>query len=284
MNQYEYQGNFFETDAPIRGRSPSNVWENCVLHRQRITNTLQSAASRIDGARLCIWGAGACSDVDLNRLAESLAELHLVDIDGQLLQQGVEQQKCLGHHKIHLHGNVDLSGVHDQLLQYRRDPSPHRLDEIIDQAIHFELPELGQFDIVASTCVISQIIQSVVLALGEAHSKFPEAMLALRDRHIELLLDKLSGPGPAFLFTDVVSSDTLPQLGQSVQDLTELLKKAIAERNHFHGVNPFALRHLLTEDPRFKQRLTSVDFSQPWIWDATTRFYCCVAVRLVPAN
>jgi len=59
-------------------------WRLYEGHRAHLTDVLLGSA-RGDGGRLCLLGAGRCNDVDLEKLAATFAEIHLVDIDAKAL-------------------------------------------------------------------------------------------------------------------------------------------------------------------------------------------------------
>jgi hypothetical protein len=54
----------------------------------------------------------------------------------------------------------------------------------------------------------------------------------------------------AVLITDVVSSETCPELGSwPERSLGDLLNRIVRHRNFFHGINPAILGALATLDP-----------------------------------
>ena len=50
-------------------------------HQKRLTDLICSRAAPGQTVRLCVLGAGNCFDLELSRLTQSFAEVHLVDID-----------------------------------------------------------------------------------------------------------------------------------------------------------------------------------------------------------
>jgi hypothetical protein len=81
------------------------------------------------------------------------------------------------------------------------------------------------------------------MALPTEHPRCVELVMAVRNRHLEIILELLNPRGVGVLVTDFVATETAPELAQ----LDELLlpraaAKWIEERNFFTGANPFAIR------------------------------------------
>ena len=62
-------------------------WTLYAEHRAHLTDVLLGSTVKA-GGKLCLLGAGHCNDVDLERLAATFAEIHLVDIDAQGARRG----------------------------------------------------------------------------------------------------------------------------------------------------------------------------------------------------
>src|SRR5688572_31213165 len=63
------------------------------------------------GGSLCVLGAGKCDDLDLPRLADRFAAIHLVDIDGEAMERARDRQPARVRDAIVLHGDIDVSGL-----------------------------------------------------------------------------------------------------------------------------------------------------------------------------
>ena len=115
------------------------------------------------------------------------------------------------------------------------------------------------FDVVASTCVLSQLIVPVVDTLGEQNPHFLPVIQAVRLGHLRLLV-KLTAPGGiGVLLTDIVSSDTYPQLKDvTAEALPAVLASLIRQRNFFHGLNPAVLLSSFQTDPMLASCVESV--------------------------
>ena len=121
--------------------------------------------------RLCVLGAGNCNDLDLPRLAERFAEIHLVDLDATAVTQAVKRQGMEGSAKVHIRAPVDLTGIADSLATWcRAKTSQDQIDAVIRRAVDAPVALKGPFDVVLSPCILSQIVGYARLALGSAHA------------------------------------------------------------------------------------------------------------------
>lgn len=108
--------------------------------------------------RLLVLGVGNASDLDLRLLTERFAEVHLVDLDGAALERAKARQPPSVQARLALHADVDLSG----LLEHVDDwgdafPEPRLLGAAAVGAARGLVARLGSFDVVLSTCVLSQL-------------------------------------------------------------------------------------------------------------------------------
>ena len=177
--------------------------------------------------------------------------------------------------KINIVAPVDLSGVFDQLPE-SGSPSGS-LQEVIAAAQSPSVkPEIEPADIVVSTCLMSQLFDSVHQLVGESHPEYLPLVFAVRDGHLDLLR-RLSKPGgKTILITDFVSSDTLPQLTQvHDQQLMSLLMQSVEQRNFFTGLNPAVLIQKLSGDTP----LTPEAVHPPWRWHMGPRVFGVIAIE-----
>jgi hypothetical protein len=142
-------------------------------------------------------------------------------------------------------------------------------------------PDLnGPFDVIASVCLLTQLTESIVLTVGQSHPRFPEMMLAVRNRHLKLLVEMARDGGRICLITDLVSSLTYPPLPTVRQDrLAETLSHLIQQRNFFSGVNPFVLQHYFANHPDVCGLLERVELLSPWLWNFGPRVYAVCAIQ-----
>jgi hypothetical protein len=224
-------------------RQTRDAWERCAAHRRKI-HALISAAECAAGSRLCVLGAGNCNDLDLRTLEADFAEVHLVDLDREAIEAGVERQLLCGSTLLVVHAPCDLSSGSVPCLR-------------------------GPFDLVLSAGLITQMFQYVE-DLGQERDATVQAVLALRRRHFRMLFDLASPHGTIILVTDVVSTATAPQLRNCAENqLSAVLAELIESRNFFTGANPAAIWKELTEDSEFVMRSHSIESSGPWLWPVT---------------
>ncbi|MGI9519040.1 MAG: hypothetical protein ACR2NP_18450, partial [Pirellulaceae bacterium] len=246
-------------------------WQDSAAHRARILELVKSFAG--DGeATLCVWGAGPCNDLDLEQLVQSWSHITLVDLDGETLRDAIQVRGLDDSDKVTVIGDYDLSGVAQLVDEYATTKSPDLLRDIQRTGQSFEPDQLGQYDVVVSTCLLSQMFQPLVTLLERSDPQMMILLLsALRRRHLELLVQHTAPGGMALLITDVTSSDALPELALPDADPVELLQSKIVQGNHFHALNPAAIRQAIAQHLVAPQKISEFRVSPPWVWNATHR-------------
>jgi hypothetical protein len=220
-----------------------------------VTSLLNAAAQGLPQPSLCLLGAGNCNDVDLRSLLSHFSRLHLVDADTEALHAGANHQGIYGHPSVVLEGAVDLRVEHPAITA-------------------------SQFDVVASLCVLSQLMEGALEGQNPADPAGLEAVQTLRRRHLELIVALLKPGGSGLLITDVVSSDTAPHLRDlPPEQLAGYVATCIAQRNFFTGLNPAVVLDLLQRDPWFASRVERLEPINPWKWDFGPRCYAVYALR-----
>jgi hypothetical protein len=237
-----------------RNRESRDAWAAFAGHREHVTALLAAEAQGRTQPSLCLLGAGNCNDVDLRSFLSCFAQIHLVDLDALALGAGIERQTLSGHPALALHSGVDL-----------------RVD-----ALPADVPPA---DVVASLCLLSQLIETAAGA-GQSEKATLDSLQTIRRRHLELLVSLLRPGGVGFLITDLVSSETAPQLRLLPdQQLPGFVADCIARRNFFSGLNPAVILDLLRHDPWFAARLHQPEPVNPWKWDFGVRTYAVYAIR-----
>ena len=229
-------------------------------------------------------GAGNCNDLDLSRLARFYSEIHLIDLDGEALLAGAARQPITSPSELYLHGGIDVTGTLTTLSKWRSGQlNQETLDRGICRARDFVgLPFLGSFHTVVSTCLLTQLLDSVTSL--SSSGRLPFGLLrALRLRHLGLLAELLSPGGTGILVSDFSSSDIVPNLADAPRKaLTGLMDELIRHRLHFSGTNPRKIRSLLETDPQLSSWVDRVQVTQPWLWDLTPErcfIVCAVQFR-----
>ena len=276
MTEYEFVG---DANSFATGPQSDPVWDAALEHRGTITVMLAQLAEQ--GVKtICVLGAGPCNDIDVKVLCSVFQQVTLVDIDEKTLSAGVAKQKASGLANLKLLGNVDLFGASDALDEFQQSKDDSLIDPILDAVSQHKVPELGTYDCVVSTCLLSQLLWSVTKSVGESHPRFVDVLVETRLRHLKLTHSALNVGGHGLLVTDIVSSDSLPDLLNDGIDLKETLRVAINEKNFLHGLNPLAITNTFAGE-EFAGALSSVGVSAPWRWAAPVRTYLCFAIKFV---
>lgn len=201
--------------------------------------------------RVAILGAGNCNDLDLRQLALECGEIHLFDLDreamtGALLRQGVPELP-----NIHLRDDLDLSGLSGSEPETAREPA-------------------SDFDLVVSTCVVSQLLETVsrVLPPGPGRDR---TMLQVRDAHVRLMTGLIAPGGTGIVVTDMAEADSDP--GSLEPPVPASARELAKNGQYFLGLNPEGIQRALGTVRNLKQ-------AEPWTWqlDAVRR-YLVHAVR-----
>jgi hypothetical protein len=261
-------------------------------HRDAITSALLFARSigqgplrstKTDAASLCLFCSGSGRELDLRKLLAEFHPITLVDSEGVDLERSVASQGLLEHPQLRFIQGFDLAGIQKEMEPLSADAkvSKRDLSHLIQQVHRCDwrnLPQELYFN--ASICLLSQMIMKIVETVGEDHAQFVPLVQALRYQHVKLMLDQLVPEGVGLLIFDFVSSDTLPALTElSGEALERCLSAAIGHNNFFHGLNPQVILHLLEQE--FKDRISKVHFSKPWVWKTTERAYAVTAATFV---
>lgn len=129
--------------------------EAFAAHRQRLMELVGDGGAE---QRLLVLGVGNASDLDLPLLTERFGEVHLVDVDGAALQRAKSRQPAAVQACLVLHADVDLSGLLEHLDDWGDAfPEPQLLGATAVAAARRLVADLGRFDVVLSTCLLSQL-------------------------------------------------------------------------------------------------------------------------------
>ena len=269
-----------------RNGQSRDSWPHYASHREQVTQLLSSFAATPND-RLCVLGAGNCNDLDLTALTTTFRELSLVDWDATALTAGIANQNLATEKRLQLQsiGGIDLTGIADELDCWSVDAPPPNtaIDRWIETTqttnpLQWQQP----FQVVASVCTLTQLIEAVFMSLGEHHPRFMELVAAIRARHLRSLVELTAPHGTAVLITDIVSSVTFPALPQvPLTHLAATLSQLIQQQNFFTGVNPFVLEAFFRNDPQVAAHVAEVKLLPPWLWNFGPRHFavCAITVR-----
>jgi hypothetical protein len=266
-----------------RNRESVIGWDSYAPHRDMVTRLiLDSASDR--GETLTVLGAGNCNDLDLKRLAEAFKSVRLVDVDRASVEGGVIRQGLVpGGSTFSVH-EADLSGIFSALAALNEtevsDEQIQKLSRLAEGAQPENLPPPAS--VVVSTGLITQLVEATIKAVGAAHAAEPgspgvQLIQAVRRRHLRLLSELTQPGGTAILITEVVSSDTAPEICHTpVARLPKVLAGCLAAGNFFTGLHPGILLSDLSSK-EFALEFESVQATAPWLWQFTVRTYAVVA-------
>jgi hypothetical protein len=103
---------------------------------------------------------------------------------------------------------------------------------------------------------------------------------ALRLGHLRLLAELVRPGGTGLLVTEVVSSDTCPDLPSAPAEALEgLLGELVRQKNFFTGLNPSVVVSTFRQDPALAAACERVEALPPWLWDFGARVYAVWALR-----
>lgn len=259
-------------------------WELYAAHREQLMRVLLDAAPAQPG-RVVLLGAGYCNDVDLESLGERFSTIHLVDIDADALAGARERAPAALRPRIVLHAPVDLTGLLAALDGWKGGaPSAKALEAAIAEgaAIATRGLPVGEADLVASCCVLTQLSWCLALNLGEQHPALPELRRALMVIHGRTLASLTRPGGTALVATDVISSDRYPLEDLPPDtDLAAVLDQVIVESRYYAGANPRLLGQVLRKDPVLAQAFAPARKLAPWLWPGRLeRTYLVYALSL----
>jgi len=257
--QAEQQGN----------RDTRDLWERFGRHRQRVTAEILALAptgNHERGGRLCLLGAGNANDLDLEALAGRFDEVHLVDIDPSALDRAMGRQSPSVRAKLFTHAPVDLSGLY-HLLERTADLPP--ADALVNAGTAEVIRQLpGDFDVVASCCVASQMSWAIGHLASPDPVFVPMLEQSLLRIHLRTMLRLIRPTGAALLVSDLTSSLFYPPLDEIApdSDLRGLIHKLAEAYLAYTVCNPILVRQILRRDEELAATCEFPALGDPWLW------------------
>jgi hypothetical protein len=253
-------------------RESAGLWQDFAEHRARVT-ALALAEAPAAGGTLAVLGAGNANDLDLAALAARFAQIHLVDLDEEAVSRARDRQPADIAAKLVVRAPVDLSGAFFRLDGFRRQPAtPNQLATLAGSSADAVVAALpGQFDVVLSTCFLSQLMQSAFHSLGERHPQLHIIACALALAHVRSVARLVRPGGAGHLVTDAATTDTYPLVDLWDQQAPlALLEHLEASDNVFSGTGPSFLRRILATDKQVAPLLAgAARVVEPWLWRFT---------------
>jgi len=250
-------------------RETLDNWRLYRSHREAVADLICQPPQPAS-ERLCILGAGNCNDLDLARFTGRFAQVDLVDLDREAMAKGVQRQSPPAPGSISLHGGVDLTGILKTLATWERyRPGRESIAHCIREAHAFAgLPFPGRFEVAASMCLLSQIIDSIVSVTGS--QAVPEELVeTLRQRHLRLLAELLVPGGVGFLFTDFALERGSSRPARGTSPEPESFEGTSG--NAFLGVSPQELCALASNSAVLRTQVGKAQVTPSWLWRQNPR-------------
>ncbi|MGV0029382.1 hypothetical protein [Phormidesmis priestleyi] len=211
-------------------------------------------------------------------LLSRFKEIHLVDLDEQAVHDGILRQGLNDTNNIFVHGTIDLTGslpflckLHQELELTEGEAKDFIQEAILPLKLNINEP----FEIVASICILTQLIDTVIGALGNTHPYLFDFILKIRNHHLSQLISLVEPGGWGFLITDVVSSDSFTEMANiSEENFLEIMKHLIANQNFFHGVNPYRINSVLSSN----LLASTAQILHVWRWNFGSRIYAVYGI------
>jgi hypothetical protein len=220
-------------------------------------------------ARLCVLGAGNAFDLELQELLTRFAEVHLVDIDEVAVTRARERVPEGPRSRLSTHAPLDLSGMFQDIERWRRmQVTPQELmaaPAAGAKRIAAALP--GPFDVVASTCLLTQLQLTLLQLLGDTHQLFVALREFLTLTHLRTLAALTKPGGRALLVTDLCSAEVFPKgRPRNDADLAPLMQELVDKGHVIHSSHPELIRATLDDDPVLARSFDHGQLSPPWLW------------------
>jgi hypothetical protein len=125
----------------------------------------------------------------------------------------------------------------------------------------------GPFDVVVSSCLLTQLQLSLLQLLGDQHRLFIALRELLTLTHLRTLA-ALTGPsGHALLVTDLCDDSAFPAGRPSDEaDLEPLMNELVRAGRVIYSAHPALFEITLKDDPVLARTFATARRSQPWLW------------------
>jgi hypothetical protein len=237
-------------------------------HRARTSRLIVDAATTPEPT-LCVLGAGNAYDLELEALLATFSRLHLVDIDVAAVARARARVPEPLSARLFTHAPLDLSGTfHDLERWARMEVTPRELmaaPATGARRIADALP--GPFDVVVSSCLLTQLQLSLLTVLGDHHQLFAALRELLTLTHLRTLAALTKPEGRALLVTDLCEASAFPRgRPRGDDDLAPLMAELVAAGHVIHSSHPQLIRLTLAHDPLLSRAFAPAEQSAPWLW------------------
>jgi hypothetical protein len=252
--------------SELNRRLPDS-WADNAEHRQHVSALIFDLPR---GTELCVLGAGNCTDLELEQLSAWFSRIHLADLDGEALERARDRQSLAVRAKLHLHEDLDFSGVLEHLDDWGEQfPDRAELERAAMFAAQSIVRSLGQsFPAVVSACVLSQLAAPFERSWITSRGNWGELLSALNAIHLATLAGATRSGGRALLIFDSATSKDTPALGaqhgKTSQQLAAFLDSALDEGSLYLKHQPEQLLAQLSS-PGLKGLVSAAEIGAPWL-------------------
>ena len=207
-----------------------------------------------------------------------------MDLDDAAVARAVSQLSDEEAQRVERHCPVELSGVLRELESWRarRRRTDTEISAVKRTVMAAPRPEIGEFDVVASTCILTQLIDAVYMAMPAKHSRRDELLFAVRDRHLEMIIEMLNPGGVGVLVTDFVVAEATHDLAPLAElALSSSTQVGMRRSEFFTGTDPFEIRDFYKRLRGPGPTVECVSIEGPWRWEVGGRVLgvCAVTFR-----
>lgn len=238
-------------------------------HREQLTSLIRDSKPTQQGERLCVLGAGNAYDLELEELLAAFSEVHLVDIDPGAVERARQRVEPGARARLFAHAPLDLSGMFQDLERWgRMEVTPQELmvaPSVGAKRIAAALP--GPFDLVVSSCLLTQLQLTLLHVLGERHQLFVALRELLTLTHLRTLSLLTAPGGKALLVTDLCDDSAFaPGRPRDAADLVPLMDELVQSGPVIYSAHPEMFKITLQDDPVLLRTFGPAERSVPWLW------------------
>jgi hypothetical protein len=283
MAQYEFKG---IPNPTLHFRSqPNSLWNVSAPHRKHVMGLIQRAASHFSGPiDVAVCGDGNWIALDIEALSNAGHQVTLIDERPDDVHAALQSQfNGQPTDNVTVLAPVDVSGIREKLRQSSDQLNAKQVIAALKGFRHSNLQK--KYHVVVSLCQMSQIMADVIEHIGNRSDQLEEVVRAVRDQHIDSLIE-LTKPGGYIVFVfAILSSKSLDGLDIVPDDRLSLyLSKALGEGNYFHGAHPVLVHREFSKRQMETKTITDTQLVLPWRWFDGADYYAITAITAKRAH
>ena len=294
MSKFEYSPDKVSTDATesllessaakraATLNAQTRVLQTYGQHRQKTMELISMVAGEFSGLperTISVLGAGNCMDLDLPQLTTLFHNVNLLDLDREAMESGVSAAEGLSSSQLKMVAPIDLASPLATTTASALSDAAAITQFCQALAAPLAVMPVEAADVVVSTCVLSQMLSAMTNFVSDKHPQYLPLIQAVRRGHLVRMLQLLKSGGRGILISDLVSSETTPQLTSiNEASLPQLLAQALATGNFFSGLHPGVMLQDFGTAPGIASSIESPVMTAPWRWQMGPRTYAVYAI------